>query len=68
MPEPPSVRISTTPTRPWRTVAKRYVAEHGVAFTETDVMRDRAGLRETVAMTGGHGMPVVVVGTRAHRR
>lgn len=46
-------------------MAKRYFAEHGVAYREVDVRADRRGLREMVMLTGQRGVPVTIVGGRA---
>ena len=59
------VTLYTTPTCPWCVVAKRYLAERGVQFSEVDVAADRAGLREMVLMTAQHGVPVVRIGEKA---
>jgi glutaredoxin 3 len=59
------VTLYTTPVCPWCVVAKRYLAEKGVTFTEVDVASDRTGLREMVLMTAQHGVPVVRVGEKA---
>ncbi|HEX9093129.1 MAG TPA: glutaredoxin family protein [Coriobacteriia bacterium] len=45
-------------------MAKRYFAEKGVGYTDVDVTKDRAGLREMVVSTGQYGVPVIVVGTK----
>jgi len=57
--------IYTTPACSWCRVAKRYFAEHGLAYREVDVTRDRRGLREMVLMTGGRAVPVIRVGEHA---
>ncbi len=46
-------------------MAKRYFAENGITFTDVDVSKDRAGLREMLVTTGSHSVPVILVGTRA---
>jgi glutaredoxin 3 len=46
-------------------VAKRYFAEHGVPYDDTDVSRDRRALREMVAATGQYGVPVILIGDKA---
>jgi glutaredoxin 3 len=59
------VVIYTTPTCAWCRVAKRYFAEHDVAFREVDVTKDRRGAREMLLMTGGRAVPVIRVGSHA---
>jgi len=63
--QPKRVIVYTTPTCPWCQVAKRYLAERGVDFTEVDISADRAGMREMVLMTAQHGVPVLRVGEKA---
>jgi glutaredoxin 3 len=59
------VKIYTTPACHWCSVAKQFFAEHGIAYTEVDVMTDRNGLREMLVATGQHAVPVVMVGEKA---
>jgi glutaredoxin 3 len=61
----PPITIYTTPTCHWCGIAKRYLAGHGVSFSEVDITHDRRGLREMVLMTGGRSVPVLRVGTHA---
>jgi glutaredoxin 3 len=63
--KPKRITLYTTPTCPWCMVAKRYLAERGVDFSEVDVASDRTGLREMVLMTAQHGVPVLRVGEKA---
>jgi glutaredoxin 3 len=55
---PKRITLYTTPTCPWCMVAKRYLAERSVDFSEVD-------LREMVLMTAQHGVPVLRVGEKA---
>lgn len=61
----PRVTVFTTPACHWCLVAKRYLDDAGIEYTECDVHADRTALREMVLMTGQHGVPVIRVGTRA---
>lgn len=59
------VRIYTTSTCHWCSVAKRHLSQRGIEYTEIDVSKDRAGLRQMVLMTGQYGVPVITVGEKA---
>ena len=56
-----SVTIYTTPTCGYCTVAKRYLKEHRVPFTEYDVSRDQRRAEEMVRKSGQMGVPVLDV-------
>jgi glutaredoxin 3 len=45
-------------------VARSYLAEEGIEFSDLDVSRDRAALREMLVTTGQHAVPVIMVGTQ----
>lgn len=59
---PKRVTLFTSPGCPWCAVARRYLADHDIDFTEIDVSSDRTGMREMVLMTAQHGVPVLLVG------
>ncbi len=59
------VRIFTTKTCSWCKVAKAYLVDNDIEFTEVDIIEDIAGRREMVLMTGQHGVPVIQVGEKA---
>jgi glutaredoxin 3 len=61
----PNVTIYATPACHWCDVAKRYLANHDIAYREIDITRDRQGLRDMVVMTGGRSVPVLLVGNHA---
>jgi len=42
-------------------MAKKYLTERGIQFTEYDVSRDRQAADEMVSLTGQMGVPVIVV-------
>lgn len=62
---PPRVTLYTTRTCHWCKVAKTYLREHEIPFREIDVMAERRGYKEMVAMTGQSGVPVIRVGEKA---
>ena len=55
------VKIYTTPTCGYCHMAKKYLTERGIQFTEYDVSRDRQAADEMVSLTGQMGVPVIVV-------
>lgn len=59
------VKVYSTPACPWCKVAKAYLMDNDIPFTDVDISRDRAGLKEMLAMTGQHGVPVLLVGEKA---
>jgi glutaredoxin 3 len=54
------VTIYTTPACPYCQMAKAYLTERGVPFTERDVAADPAAVAELVARTGQRGVPVIL--------
>jgi glutaredoxin 3 len=63
--EAPGVAVYSTPSCPYCTMAKDYLASRGVAFSDYDVSRDHGRAVEMVRMTGQGGVPVIVIGKRA---
>lgn len=59
------VRVFTSPTCHWCRVAKAYLTDSGIEFTECDIVADIQARREMVLMTGQYGVPVVQVGDKA---
>lgn len=59
-----SVKVYSTPACPWCKVAKAYLRDNSIPFTDIDVSRDKSGLKEMLAMTGQHGVPVLLVGEK----
>ena len=57
----PRVRVFTTPTCPWCSLAKAYLRRRKVAFHEVDVSRDIAAARDLVKRTGQIGVPVIEI-------
>lgn len=62
---PPRVTLYTSPACHWCRVAKAYFKEHQVVYREIDILTDKRGRREMVAMTGQYGVPVIRVGEKA---
>ncbi len=63
--KPPRIVVYTSSTCHWCRVAKAYLKDHDLPYTEVDIISDKRGRREMVAMTGQHGVPVIKVGHRA---
>lgn len=55
------VKVYSTTTCPYCTLAKRYLESKGVAFQDIDVSRDQAAAREMVSKTGQMGVPVLEI-------
>ena len=62
---PPRIVVYTSPTCHWCRVAKAYLKDHDLPYTEVDIITDKRGRRDMVAMTGQYGVPVIKVGHRA---
>jgi glutaredoxin-like YruB-family protein len=58
------VIVFSTPTCPWCTRAKQYLAGRGVTFRDVDVSRDPAAARDLVRRTGQMGVPVIEIDGR----
>ena len=58
----PEVVIYTTPTCQYCPAAKRWLKDHGVAYTEHDVSRDPVRATEMYRLTGQGAVPVIRVG------
>lgn len=55
------VMVYTSNTCPYCTLAKEYLNEKGVEYTEKNVQKDAAARKELMAM-GHMGVPVIVIG------
>ena len=53
------VTIYSTPTCPYCDMAKKYLKEKGVEYTEIDVSTDQAKAKEMVDKSGQMGVPVL---------
>ncbi len=56
------VVIYSTPYCHFCTLAKKYLSDKGVAYTEHDVARDETAAEEMVKKTGQMGVPVIIIG------
>ena len=56
------IKIYTTPTCPYCTMAKEYMKEKGVDFKEYNVAQDSEALNEMVQLTGLRSVPVTTCG------
>lgn len=73
---PPSsmnVILYTTPTCRYCGIAKQFLAERGIGFTEYDISKDHQKMAELVSRTGRASVPVIeidgdfIVGFDKHR-
>jgi glutaredoxin-like YruB-family protein len=55
------VIVYTTPTCPYCSQAKAFLAQQGVPFVEKDVAADRRAAMEMVRVSGQQGVPVITV-------
>ncbi len=53
------VKVYSTPTCPYCTMAKNYLKEKNVQFTDFDVSQDRQEAEEMVRKSGQMGVPVL---------
>ncbi|RPJ09280.1 MAG: glutaredoxin family protein [Spirochaetaceae bacterium] len=56
-----SVKIYTTPTCGYCTMAKHYFKEKNISYTEYDVSRDIDKAEEMVRKSGQMGVPVIEI-------
>ncbi|MEW6035469.1 MAG: glutaredoxin domain-containing protein [Candidatus Micrarchaeota archaeon] len=63
-PAEPDVTVYSTPTCPYCTMAKAYLAGKGVEFRDIDVSKDREKAREMVIRSGQGGVPVLEINGR----
>jgi glutaredoxin-like YruB-family protein len=54
-----SITVYSTPTCPYCKLAKKFLAEHGVEFSDVDVSADAAKAREMIDKTKQMGVPVI---------
>jgi len=54
-----SVKVYSTPTCPWCTMAKKYLESKNIAFDDVDVSKDRNAAAEMVTKSGQRGVPVL---------
>jgi glutaredoxin-like YruB-family protein len=56
-----NVTIYSTPTCPYCKLAKEFLKENKVAFTDVDVSADQAKAQEMIRKSGQMGVPVIDV-------
>jgi glutaredoxin 3 len=56
-----SVKVFSTPTCPWCTIAKNYLKSKNVNFEDLDVSSDRNAATEMVQKSGQRGVPVLEI-------
>lgn len=54
-----SVKVYSTPSCPWCTVAKNYLKSKNVKFEDMDVSKNREAAMEMVQKSGQRGVPVI---------
>lgn len=54
-----AVKVYSTPSCPWCTVAKNYLTSKHVQFEDVDVSRNREAAMEMVQKSGQRGVPVL---------
>jgi len=55
------VKVYSTPTCPYCHMAKSYLKENNVQFTDIDVASDQNAAKEMVEKTGQMGVPVIEI-------
>ena len=56
------IKVYSTPTCPWCTVAKNYLKSKNLPFTDYDVSKDREAAINMVQKSGQRGVPVIEIG------
>lgn len=56
------IKVYSTPTCPWCTVAKNYLKSKNLPFTDYDVSKDREAAVNMVQKSGQRGVPVIEIG------
>ena len=54
-----SVKVYSTPSCPWCTVTKNFLASKNVQFEDVDVSRNREAAMEMIQKSGQRGVPVI---------
>lgn len=57
-----NVKVYSTPTCPWCTVAKKYLSSKNISFQDVDVSSDRNAAMDMVKKSGQRGVPVIEIG------
>ena len=56
-----TITIYSTPTCPYCKMAKEFLKEHKIAFTDIDVASDQVAMQKMIEKTGQLGVPVIDV-------
>ena len=56
-----TITIYSTPTCPFCKMAKQFLKEKGITFTDVDVAADEKKAQEMIKKSGHMGVPVIVV-------
>lgn len=54
-----TVKVYSTPSCPWCTVAKKYLSSKNIPYQDVDVSRDREAAMEMIQKSGQRGVPVI---------
>lgn len=55
------VVVYSTPTCPWCNVAKQFLKEHNIEFTDYDVSKDSEKAQEMIMKSNQRGVPVIEI-------
>ncbi|MFH1063351.1 MAG: glutaredoxin family protein [Candidatus Omnitrophota bacterium] len=55
------IKIYSTPTCPYCTMAKQYISSKGLSYQNIDVSADQAKTQEMIKLSGQMGVPVIVI-------
>ncbi len=56
------VKIFSTPTCPYCKMAKEWMKEHNIEYTDVDVSTDEKAAQEMTEKSGQMGVPVILIG------
>jgi len=56
------VKVYSTPTCPYCVMAKQFLKENKITFTDVDVSVDSKAAQEMIDLSGQMGVPVIVIG------
>jgi glutaredoxin 3 len=59
-----TVKVYSTPSCPWCTVAKNYLKSRNIPFEDVDVSKNREAAVEMVQKSGQRGVPVIDIDGR----
>ncbi|MDP4092237.1 MAG: glutaredoxin domain-containing protein [Bacillota bacterium] len=54
-----NVKVYSTPTCPWCSMAKKYLEEKNVTYEDLDVSRNKDAASDMVNKSGQRGVPVI---------